>query len=56
MSTAIILLVTDGPISTIDCNVQSVVRSITCMYEQVNRFYVAYMVMIIGNTLKIGID
>ena len=36
MSTAIALLVNDGPIGTIDCNVQNVVRSITCMYEQVN--------------------
>ena len=41
MSSAIILLLTDGPISTIDCNVQSVVRSITCMYEQVNSLYFA---------------
>ena len=41
MSSAIILLVTDGPISTIDCNVQIVVRSITCMYEQVNSQYIA---------------
>ena len=43
MSTAIILLVNNGPIGTIDCNVQSVVRSITCMYEQVNRLLITHL-------------
>ena len=41
MSTAIILVVNNGPIGTIDCNVQRVVQSITCMYEQVNSLYFA---------------
>ena len=35
MSTAIVLMVKDGPVNTLDCNVQQVVRSITCMYDQV---------------------
>ena len=35
MSTAIVLLVKDGPINTLEQNVQQVAQSLTCMYEQV---------------------
>ena len=35
ISTAIVLLVKDGPINTLEQNVQQVAQSITCMYEQV---------------------
>ena len=43
LSMAITLLVNNGLIGTIDCNVQSVVRSITCMYEQVSRLLITHL-------------